>query len=231
LKTIFPRKIFLYLLAGIFIIAVTGCGKRSNETGGSSSTSVPIFVDFTTYSYFPEAPWTDLTSGWSSADWSITSAGANFNPQGSDPNDALLSYNSYTDAGVDTSVSGTIMTIASSGQFGLYLWASSDLSTGYYQLIFDIATGSVTINKTIEGGSTTMLASASWTLNDADFHTYKFSLSGSGSTTLTLTGYVDSSSKLQVIDDSGISTSYGYTGFFFNNISNATISAYQITQP
>jgi len=223
------KSIFLIILLWILAIAISGCG--SVEQDEAAATAM-LTDNFSSYSSFPSSPWS-VVSG-DSSDWTVTTVGdvhaAHFNTASS--NDSCLLNSDFNTSGSVSAVARfKIVTVAATGgAYGLYLRATSDLSS-YYELMFDSAGAKVYILRA-KSGLTTVLNSAAWSVssNMTTYHTYKFKLLENSDGTVTLSVYIDDTSILSAADASPLTAGY-YTGYFFNDVWDGYISLYQITQP
>jgi hypothetical protein len=217
----------MYLFMPFIDSFLSGCG------GGSSTPPPETLHDSFNYSSFPTMPWS-IFSYTNGDNWSINNTGgdnaAYLLVPDSNTQTSYFIYNNYNKA-IDCSVSGR-MKISNSptGTLGLILRTSA--SNVYYALYYGVQDHRLYIIKVNEGsvGLDSIVLSG---FDPTDgYHTYKFSISGGASATLT--GYIDGVQKLSATDDGstyGAVLGAGKPGFRFSVANTAYITDFNVWEP
>jgi hypothetical protein len=137
---------------------------------------------------------------------------------------------------VITDIDGNVIGVEQPGNLGLILRAD-DASSKHYAFIYyvGIGVGTIEIQKVNAAGVITHLTGTypieiPVGFDPTALHTYRFSISGSGTSTVTLTGYIDSVLYVTVVDPGSVYTS-GKTGFFLGNARTGSVSRFFIWEP
>jgi hypothetical protein len=233
------RKHYLIkmIMAFFCVMLLSSCG------GGDGVTLIPMpNDDFSSYTTFPAFPWTVYDSS-DAGNWTIVDEGvpdgkaARYNPASADYS-ALINENFWTFR--DHSIIARIKVPSpSNSAFGILMHASMGPSAAtYYQLYFNNATSHIYFLKSVNGVSTGLLAGTTIAYGGLDttvYHTYKLSITGSGTATVTLHGYIDGGPEVITDTDDGSFNGTilvaGKTGFAFYGVDDGSITSYQITEP
>jgi hypothetical protein len=102
-------------------------------------------------------------------------------------------------------------------------------------LVLNQPAGTIYILKAYNGSSIQLGSNATWPIavDSSDYHLYKFSITGSGTGTVTLTGFIDGTQYITATDDGSVTPilTTGKTGFDFNLVSEGFITSFQVTEP
>lgn len=92
----------------------------------------------------------------------------------------------------------------------------------------------IKINPFFFSGSTDFL-NATWPggVDPSTYHTYTFSITGSGTSTVTFTGFINGTQYITATDDGSVNPilTTGKTGFDFNTVSKGFITNFQVKEP
>ena len=223
------------LIALFCVILFNNCGSGG---GTAISTSLPN-DNFNYSSSFPTMPWS-VFDGSDGTHWTIVNESgnnaANYAPVA--PGNSALVNDNYS-SGIDSSVTAVMKVSTSGAIMELLLRASvTGSNPNYYALVINTSTNKISINKVFTGGFSGLVNNTPADLplgfNRTIYHTYKFSLTGSGTSNLTLRGFIDSTLFITDIDDSAVFHSIlttGKTGFYFIATDNGSITSFQVTEP
>jgi hypothetical protein len=235
---LFVKKLNLMKLMAAFIcvILLSSCGSSD------SPDPIPLPNDnFSIYTTFPAAPWIVFDgSVTTTTNWAMLTPGAHYTGTTGPPlNYAALANNNYYSR-LDSSVIARMKVVTPNSVFGIFQRITTDDVTqsshsSYYQLAIDRTSSTIYFKKVVLGASSSLtgVPAAFGVLDPTIYHDYQFSITGSGTGTLTLTGFIDGTQVVQYTDNgSGTAIlAWGYTGFYFNAVDNGSITHYQVTQP